>query len=153
MAEPLPAPDPDPAPSSRSSRPGPRRIHPRLAPAPTPRRRLLADRAARWVVSAGGIAIIASILGILLFILAEIRPIFSGAKVDVDHRARVAGGAVGAILGAAGGAVLGAAATDEGRTLVVAITSDGRALALRSSDGAVVAERPIAEPAVPVTAS
>ena len=29
----------------------------------TPRKRLLADKAARWIVSAGGIGIIASILG------------------------------------------------------------------------------------------
>ena len=35
----------------------------------TPRRRLMADRMARWGVTLGGLCIIAGVLGILLFIL------------------------------------------------------------------------------------
>ena len=46
------------------------------------RRRNLADRLARWVVSAGGIAIIASVLGILVFIVLEVFPLLGGADAD-----------------------------------------------------------------------
>jgi phosphate transport system permease protein len=47
----------------------------------TSRKRLVADRTARWVVVGGGFAIIASILGILVFILAEVWPLTQGATV------------------------------------------------------------------------
>ncbi len=57
----------------------------------TPKRRLFADRAARWLVSAGGIAIIASILGILIFILVEVLPLIYPAKVEPVRRVAVAG--------------------------------------------------------------
>ena len=46
---------------------------------PTLRRRNWIDLFARWVVSAGGIAIIASVLGILLFISYEVLPLLGGA--------------------------------------------------------------------------
>ncbi|ANM29953.1 hypothetical protein ABI59_10785 [Acidobacteria bacterium Mor1] len=42
----------------------------------------MADRIARWSVTAGGLAIIASILGILLFIAVEVTPLFQGASVE-----------------------------------------------------------------------
>ena len=50
---------------------------PRVRAQRTSRRRLLTDRVARWVVSAGGIAIIASVLGILAFIVLEVLPLAS----------------------------------------------------------------------------
>jgi phosphate transport system permease protein len=56
----------------------------------TPKRRLLADRAARWIVSAGGVAIIASILGILFFILVEVRPLLRGARVAPSRTVQLA---------------------------------------------------------------
>src|SRR6185295_14200222 len=71
----------------------------RLASAPTSKRRLFVDRAARFVVSLGGVAIIASILGILLFIVAEIRPIFASARVAVERRVTVPGADLGAVIG------------------------------------------------------
>src|SRR6185369_10352999 len=63
--------------------------------AQTSKRRLIADRAARWIVSAGGIAIIASILGILIFIVVEVFPLVLPAGVDAavlsdDYRTHVA---------------------------------------------------------------
>src|SRR3954451_19212404 len=65
----------------------------------TPRRRLVADRAARWVVSAGGIAIIASILGILIFILIEVAPMTFPAKVTLVRQVAVPGASrIGALL-------------------------------------------------------
>jgi phosphate transport system permease protein len=47
----------------------------------TSRGRLAVDRGARWVVVGGGFAIIASILGILVFILVEVWPLTQGATV------------------------------------------------------------------------
>ncbi|MFN0207797.1 MAG: ABC transporter permease subunit [Planctomycetota bacterium] len=43
--------------------------------------RRFAERAARWIVTAGGLAIILSILGILLFITVEVWPLFQSATV------------------------------------------------------------------------
>jgi phosphate transport system permease protein len=48
----------------------------------TATKRLLIDRSSRWFVSVGGLAIIASILGILVFILLEVSPIFGAARVE-----------------------------------------------------------------------
>ncbi len=61
---------------SRSRPPDVRRIRER-----TSRSRLMADRLGRWGVAAGGAGIIAAILGILLFILVEVWPLFGGARV------------------------------------------------------------------------
>ena len=52
----------------------------------TSRKRLIADRAARWVVSAGGIGVIASILGILIFILVEVAPLLFSARVEAGRK-------------------------------------------------------------------
>ncbi len=46
------------------------------------RRRNFVDRMARWLVSLGGIAIIASVLGILVFIIYEVVPLMGGASVE-----------------------------------------------------------------------
>jgi len=54
----------------------------RVGPSSTARRRLVADRLARWAVVCGGIGIIASILGILFFIVLEIIPVLRPAKVE-----------------------------------------------------------------------
>src|SRR5947208_15029518 len=65
----------------------------------TPKRRLIADRAARWIVSAGGIAVIASILGILIFIVVEVFPLVLPARVDAARKVAVPGaGVVEAVL-------------------------------------------------------
>src|SRR5258708_35312021 len=64
----------------------------------TPRRRLVADRLARWLVSTGGIAIIASILGILIFILIEVLPLLFPAKATAERRVGRARGGSGGTL-------------------------------------------------------
>jgi phosphate transport system permease protein len=48
----------------------------------TPRRRLIADRAARVAVTAGGLAIVASVLGILLFVLVEVAPLMFRPRIE-----------------------------------------------------------------------
>ncbi|HYO14508.1 MAG TPA: hypothetical protein VE685_15030, partial [Thermoanaerobaculia bacterium] len=93
----------------------------------TPRRRLLADRAARWIVSAGGIAIIASILGILIFILLEVWPLTREARVQTVRRlALPAAGKVGALL------------VDEHRTHAGLLDESGEARVVRLEDGRIV---------------
>jgi phosphate transport system permease protein len=93
----------------------------------TPKRRLIADRVARWIVSAGGLAIIVSILGILVFILVEVWPLMTPAKVTVRRQLALPGPAAGALL------------SDEHRTHVAALASDGRVRMIRLRDGRVVA--------------
>lgn len=98
----------------------------------TPRRRLLADRAARWIVSAGGIAIIVSILGILVFILAEVWPLTASARIRPTSRLPLPGPAVGAMI------------SDEHRTHVAALAADGRVRVIRTRDGATVQDVDVA---------
>jgi phosphate transport system permease protein len=107
-------------------------VSPRSRTGETPRRRLIADRAARWIVSAGGIAIIVSILGILVFILAEVWPLLSRAQVSVEKTLPLPGGRAGALL------------ADEHRTHVAALGVDGKVRVIRKSDGQVVAEKDLA---------
>src|SRR5688572_402098 len=68
-------------------------------PSKSLRRRNLADRLARWVVSLGGVSTIAGVLGILLFIFMEVLPLLGGADskprpaipLATSHRAIGAG--------------------------------------------------------------
>src|SRR5262245_52836730 len=79
------------------------------------RRRNLADRLAKWVVSGGGVAIIASVLGIFVFIVKEVLPLLGGA--DAEARSPVA-------LPSSARAV--AAGVDEHETMGFVITAAGR---------------------------
>lgn len=94
----------------------------------TPRKRLIADRAARWVVSAGGLAIIVSILGILVFILAEVWPLMSKARVRAAREIPLPGPAAGALV------------SDEHRTHVAALAADGHVRIVRLRDGNLAAD-------------
>ena len=104
----------------------------------TPRRRLIADRAARWVVSAGGIAIIASILGILVFILHEVLPLTSPAKVATAHRVAIPGAAA-----------IQAVIADEHRTHVATLDQTGLVRVVRLDDGRVAYSSPLLGEAAP----
>ena len=100
----------------------------RNAPERTPRRRLLADRFARWAVTAGGMTIIVSILGILVFIIAEVAPLASGADVSAARVVTLAG-EVAAVVG------------DEHRTHLATLGRDGHLQIVDSASGAVEEER------------
>lgn len=89
----------------------------------------MADRLARWIVSAGGLAIIVSILGILIFILVEVWPLTHGARVGTDRVLPLAVPPLGALL------------ADEHRTHLAALGADGQARVVRLADGQVVAAR------------
>ena len=76
------------------------------------------------MVSGGGIFIIASILGILIFILAEVMPLMFPAKVDVSRKVAVPGaGRIGVLL------------SDEYRTHVSTLDETGKVRVVRLSDG------------------
>src|SRR5262249_56486565 len=90
----------------------------------TPRRRLVAARAARWVVSAGGLAVVVAILGILVFIAAEIAPLLTRPTVTARRDLPVPGGArIGAVL------------ADEHRARIAALTEAGQVVVLGARDG------------------
>ncbi|HSK78382.1 MAG TPA: ABC transporter permease subunit [Thermoanaerobaculia bacterium] len=109
----------------------------------TPRRRLLVDRLARWIVSAGGLAIIFSILGILVFIVIEVWPMTASPRVIPGRQTALPGGPVGALL------------VDEHRTHLAALGADGSVRVVRLADGRVLdsvsvfpqADAPSPEPA------
>ncbi len=97
----------------------------------TSRARLLADRLGTWGVVAGGMAVIASILAIMLFILFETLPLLRGARVQPSTAPRVATLPAGAIL------------ADEYRSLVAHLGQDGRLRVVRLADGALELEQPV----------
>jgi phosphate transport system permease protein len=100
--------------------------------AATSRRRLWIDRSARGVVTGGGLAIIASILGILVFILLEVVPLLRPARITVGRTLQVE-------------RPIEAMLVDEHQTHVAALGPGGTVRVLRLADGAVVAERSLAE--------
>lgn len=95
----------------------------------TPRARLLADTVARRLVTGGGLAIIASVLGILAFILIEVAPLIRGASVAVAESIDLPFDVAGAVV------------VDEYRTHIAALGRDGFVRFYRKSDGSVVEER------------
>ncbi len=101
---------------------------PPIRAATTARRRLLTDRAAHWVVTTGGLAVIASILAILAFILGEVWPLSRPASVTAGPTVSLAVGAPEALAG------------DEYRTHVVALGLDGWVRSFHTADGGLVGE-------------
>ena len=105
-----------------------------IGPPRTSRRRLLADRGGRWVIVAGGMGIIASILAILVFILVEVLPLARAAALRTEstvpfpHRAL---------------AVVG----DEYRTHLAALTEEGEIRVVRLADGSEAARVALLAPA------
>ncbi|HXV76462.1 MAG TPA: hypothetical protein VD788_09090, partial [Candidatus Polarisedimenticolaceae bacterium] len=95
----------------------------------TPRRRLLADRLARYSVIGGGLVIIASILGILVFILIEVAPLVGGADVAGGHVIEPGGPRAAAMI------------TDDYRTRLALLSDDGTLRVVDAEDGSIVLER------------
>ncbi len=87
-------------------------------------RRRLADAAATAVVRGGGFAVLAAILGILVFLAAEAAPLLRRARVEplpaIPHR----------------GAPPAAALVDEHRTHAALLLADGRVVAVDLASGA-----------------
>jgi phosphate transport system permease protein len=98
-----------------------------VAPGRTAARRIFVDRAARWIVTGGGMAIIASILGILFFILLEVLPLVRSARIEIGRTLPV-------------GQEVQALTVDEYQTHAALLEPGGRIQVVRLSDGKVVAE-------------
>ncbi len=98
-------------------------------------RRLRTDRIARWTVSAGGMIIIAGILGILAFILIEVWPMLTGATVRVERTVPGPAARLQTLL------------TDEHRTFVAGLDAEGSLVVLRADDGGEVLRQPLLPPA------
>jgi phosphate transport system permease protein len=58
---------------------------------------LLADKAAHWTITVGGLGVIAAVLGIFVFILMTVLPLFRGARLD-QPRSFEAGPAIQGLL-------------------------------------------------------
>ena len=99
--------------------------------APTARGRLIADKTARWAVTAGGLAIIASILGILVFILVEVAPLAGGAEVERQREWSWDEPLPGAFL------------VDEHRSSVAFLRDDAHLTVVSTDDGRIIEEIPL----------
>jgi phosphate transport system permease protein len=109
--------------TSVEGRPATTGKHPPTRTAP---RRLRADRLAAWAVRGGGMAIITSILGIFVFITAEVWPLLGRAELTPAQRIAVPGTPFEAIAG------------DEHRTHVAGLGRDGVLRIVRLADGVTV---------------
>src|SRR5215470_19805438 len=101
------------------------------------RRRLVVDRLASLLVRAGGLGIIASILAILVFIVAQVLPLLSAATVETAQVLPLAGGDVRALV------------ADEYGTHVAALDLAGRVRVVRLRDQSVVVDTSILPPGGP----
>jgi phosphate transport system permease protein len=97
----------------------------------TSARRLWTDRAARWIVTGGGLAIIASILGILIFILLEVVPLWRPASVRLT-RSHAIDRPVAALL------------TDPYRAFGATLAPDGGIRVVALADGTLAGEHRLA---------
>ena len=100
----------------------------RTPPRRTSTRRVVADAAARWIVTAGGLTIIAGILGILVFILHEVAPLASAPRVDTESSQTLPGDQPLAVL------------SDEYRELAATFDADGHVRVTRLSTGELLAD-------------
>jgi phosphate transport system permease protein len=94
----------------------------------TSARRLTTDRLSRWFVTLGGLAIIASILAILVFIVIEVTPLLKPARVEPGNAVSFAGSPAQVVL-------------DEYVTLAATLDAGGRLRVVRLADGQVELER------------
>ena len=87
---------------------------------------IIADRIADRVITIGGILVIIAVLGILVFLVAEVLPLFRGGKVTATHEYTVAG-FTGRILGMS---------MDDYKTAVLGLAEDGRTAMFHARTGA-----------------
>lgn len=106
------------------------------------------DRAAVFIITLGGIAVVIGVLGILLFIAAEALPMFGGATVTPQTAVQFeAPGPAGAAFRAAG--------VDEYQKYLVSISADGQVLFRDTGSGRILLQVPVPglPPATPITSS
>ena len=101
---------------------------PPAQPEQTPARRTSLDRLARWIVTGGGLAVIASVFGIFLFLFSEALPLMAPAGVTAAGRFE---SSVPPLVGL----------SDEYRTHYAAVGSDGVVRVWRVDSGQPVVEQ------------
>jgi phosphate transport system permease protein len=110
-------------------------------PKRTARRVLLADRAADWLISVGGLLVIAAVFGIMAFLVEVVIPLFTGAQL-VSARSYALPAAAERPL---------SLALDEHGTLGVEVLADGRVRGFHAATGRPLFDAELAL-AAPVTA-
>jgi phosphate transport system permease protein len=106
---------------------------PATSAARTSKRVIVVDRLAGFVVRGGGLLVIAAVLGILVFLVVTVLPLFGSARVEPRAVARVPVTAPVRLL-----------ATDEHRLLVAALGTAPETVWYRPESGEVIARHPIA---------
>ncbi len=101
------------------------------APSPRLKQRRRRDRLARSVVVAGGLAIITSVLGIFLFLVAQVMPLLTGASVEPSGSIAAPQSAPLALV------------SDEQSSHIALLGADGALRIVRQADGASVLEQPM----------
>jgi len=112
---------------------------PTALPAATSRGRLLRDRLARVLVRAGGFAVVFSLVGILVFLLVEVAPLFRGANVSEPRALAGTGGEPAVLLVDASLARLASVARDGRVSVLDASTGTLEATLAAPVDGEIVA--------------
>jgi len=107
------------------------------------------DRAAVFVITLGGISVVAGVLGILLFIGAETLPLFRAARLVAREPLALAAGADGEAPGLRGTGV------DEYRRYLFSVEPDGRIAFRDLSDGRAAFDVPVPglAPGTPIVSS
>jgi len=94
---------------------------------------LLADRLAKRLITIGGVSVIVAVMGILLFFLAEVAPLFGGGSVEVvnNYSKPVEGSSPSAMF------------WDEYRCIAVEVSPDGQIIAYHAETGEPISVEPL----------
>ncbi|MFT4888306.1 MAG: phosphate transport system permease protein [Pseudohongiellaceae bacterium] len=95
------------------------------------------DRAARYGIAIGGVGVIATMLVIFIFLIAEVQPLFSSASIDAGPSFQIADSPEDTGLHLA---------IDEQARLLLRVSARGRAVFLDLDSGVVISEIPLAIP-------
>jgi phosphate transport system permease protein len=95
------------------------------------------DRAARYSIAIGGLGVIATMLVIFIFLIAEVQPLFSSASIDAGVSFQIADSPEDTGLHLA---------IDEQARLLLRVSARGRAVFLDLDSGVVISEIPLAIP-------
>jgi len=95
------------------------------------------DRAAVFLITAGGMAVVVGVLGILFFIAAEAIPLFRAARLTAPQRIDLSTGLTDATQG------LRAIGVDEYRTYLFTIEPDAHVLFRKLTDGTPALDLPV----------
>jgi len=86
---------------------------------------IVADKAADWIITVGGLGVILAVFGIMVFLLQVVVPLFTGGSVEGQRTARIGDGQATALVDL----------VDEYRSLSVAVYSDGKVKAFHVPTG------------------